>query len=72
MLVPFFNLDIREKTWKNKITDVMIGPCPHPDLSRDAVAGLIISQGVRIDGWPTASMPNHPEVRISNVPYRSW
>ena len=72
MLVPFYKLDVMAKSWKNKITDVMIGPCPHPDLSRDAIAGLFINQWVTTDGWASTVVSQHPEVRISKIPYRSW
>ena len=72
MPIPYYCLGVANKSWKNKIADIMVGPCPHPQISRDAVVGLLIHHFVNTDAWPTMATPAHPPVRISTIPYRSW
>jgi hypothetical protein len=74
MLVPYYVLDIRRNSWSNKISDITVGPCPHTDIAKAAVEGLLISCGIRLECEPHLTVWGHlrPPVIISTIPYRSW
>jgi hypothetical protein len=65
MLIPYYALKVAEGSWANKIDEIVVGPCPHPELSRNAVGGLLIRYGA------TANR-GYPKIRSSSIPYRSW
>lgn len=59
MLIPYREFYVGDKP--NLIMEVMIGPCPHPDLSSDAVKLFLKSKGLSSE-----------LVRNSKIPFRSW
>jgi hypothetical protein len=72
MTIPYYHLDVGGGSWRNKIADIMIGPCPHPQLSKKAVEGLLVSRHVTTEDLFQTPTPAHPPVNISEIPYRSW
>jgi hypothetical protein len=72
MPIPYYRLNIRNVSWKNKIVQVTIGPCPHPELTRDAVIGLLVGNSVTTDDWSPDVPRTRPQVSLSRIPYRSW
>jgi hypothetical protein len=72
MPIPYYRLKVGNGSWRNNIGQVMIGPCPHPQLSEMAVKGLLVNQYVTTESWSTIPTPVHPPVNVSKIPYRSW
>lgn len=72
MPIPYYRLRVGDGSWRNKISQVMVGPCPHPQASQMAVTSLLLSHHVTTESWPTLPRPSHPPVDISKIPYRSW
>lgn len=72
MPIPYYCLKVGDGSWRNKIAQGMIGPCPHPQASQMAVTGLLLSHHVTTESWATIALPSHPPVDISKIPYRSW
>jgi len=72
MLIPYYRLDVSNGSWKDKIAHVMVGPCPHPLISKQAITGLLVNQSVTTENWPAIPRPTHPPVDISKILYRSW
>jgi Protein of unknown function (DUF2971) len=60
-LVPYFEHSIAVEKGASPITDVVIGPTPHPELACEAVQALLASRGAQ----SAAS-------RASLIPYRAW
>jgi hypothetical protein len=71
MLIPYYALKIAGDSWKNKIDEVVVGPCPHPELSTTAVNGLLVRYSVNRDG-NLGELLGYPRVRSSSIPYRNW
>ena len=46
-----------------RIDSVHVGPCPEPELARQKVRFLLVKHSPPL---------HHPEVIVSNVPYRTW
>lgn len=74
MLVPYYVLDFAGNSSSNKISDITVGPCPHPENAKAAVDGLLISCAIRLDDEPylTGWGQLRPPVSLSTIPYRSW
>jgi hypothetical protein len=61
MLVPYCELNLEDENGQIPLSEIVIGPCPHMELSVASVEHLL-----RI-----ANM-SHVSVRKSDVPYRNW
>jgi hypothetical protein len=68
MLIPYFKVPIGTGN-KSAISEAIIGPCPHPELSKSSLTMLLIREGIKRaegqDGRPI-------EIRNSSIPYRNW
>ena len=64
MLIPYYKLQIKNESWQHEIAAVMLGPCPHPELSKLAINGFLVKHGIA-DGENTM-------VTLSIIPYRNW
>jgi hypothetical protein len=61
-LVPYVRFPLpQSETGLLEFADMILGPTPHPDLSRRAIVNLLGTRDVQID-----------QVRGTSVPYRSW
>lgn len=61
MLIPYFKVDL---TWENQpleISEIIVGPCPHPLEAKRSVERLLRKEGVQAF-----------EVKNSKIPYRNW
>jgi hypothetical protein len=74
MPIPYYIIEISDGTWRNKISDITVGPCPHPDNAKAAVEGLLIHYSITQDFGEALRIHGElrPPVRISRIPYRSW
>lgn len=52
--------DGTEERESQLISEIIVGPCPHPELAIRAVQMLLESNGVKA------------EVKKSQIPYRGW
>jgi hypothetical protein len=67
MIIPYCKkMELRGSSADTLIDDVVVGPCPHMNLSVAAVTALL--HGKR----PTLSAGVKPVVRPSVIPYRDW
>jgi Protein of unknown function (DUF2971) len=65
MLIPYYKIPLRQQNiWRDEILSVTVGPCPHPDLAKVAIDGLVFKHGLT-DG-------ENSIVKKSRIPYRSW
>lgn len=60
MIIPYTEFSLVDKNVPLSITKIIVGPTPHPELSKLSIEGLLKSKGYKI------------EVESSEVPYRSW
>lgn len=63
MITPYIEVKLLPQSKKLKLmplSEVIIGPTPHPELARDAVTTLLESQGLEA------------QVKLSDIPFRSW
>jgi hypothetical protein len=61
MPIPYFKVDL---SWENQaleISEIIVGPCPHPFEAAKSVQRLLRKEGVQ-----------KFEVKNSNIPYRNW
>jgi len=65
MLIPYYSLPIT----LSSIVEIIIGPCPHPNLAKDAIAGL--SHKYRLDNVVEDNMVRE-KVKVSEIPYRNY
>jgi hypothetical protein len=72
MPIPYYRLNIATDSWKDKIHDITIGPCPHPETSQAAVQGLLIHYHVTYESPFELPGVYNPNVQLSAIPYRSW
>jgi hypothetical protein len=70
MLVPYFHLPLEGRESLG-IQEIVIGPTPHPNQSRDSVRGLLTKHGIPILKFFEQD-PAPVTVRCSDVPYRNW
>lgn len=63
MLIPYIELSLLEKGILACLREVVIGPCPYPDLSEYSLRGLLQF---------TAGLPTTLLVSKSTAPYRYW
>lgn len=61
MLVPYFRIPLSSDRQPFSITEIVVGPTPHPAESTNSVNGLLIRNDL-----------DQTKVRNSEVPYRSW
>jgi len=61
VIIPYFRFNLVTKSNEWPIKEVIVGPTPHKDLAREAVAQLLSSKGIA--GFA---------VRNSTIPYRNW
>ena len=59
MVVPFFKFKFGED--RSHISKIVVGPTPHPDLSKKAIDDMLKKHGI----YKTI-------VQISAIPFRSW
>ena len=64
MLIPYYKISLEQESWQGEIAAVTIGPCPHPDIAKLAVDGLLLKYGLT-DGENSVVTP-------SRIPYRYW
>jgi Protein of unknown function (DUF2971) len=60
-LIPYYRLPLETEDGSVKIKEVIVGPCPHPELSESSAYTLLQSTGI-----------NGCSVRQSEVPFRNW
>lgn len=60
MLIPYIELDVSDKDGNLPISKIIVGPTPHPELSKMSVHGLLKSYKYSI------------EVESSKIPYSPW
>lgn len=71
MLIPYFRLPLaKEKTLG--IKDIVIGPTPHPEQSKNSVAGLCLKYDICELDKLFPEQPPSVTIRCSGIPYRSW
>jgi hypothetical protein len=58
MLIPYVELDLSDKDGKLPINKIIVGPTPHPELSKMSVHSLLKSCEYSI------------EIESSKIPYR--
>lgn len=61
MIIPYVEFKLAEKGENLKISKIIIGPTPHPELSKNSVISLLSSMKVECD-----------DVQVSGIPYRAW
>jgi hypothetical protein len=61
MLTPYYKISLREGAWVAEIVAVTVGPCPHPQLAKLAVDGLLQKHQL-------SAVKSKP----SAIPYRNW
>jgi Protein of unknown function (DUF2971) len=67
MIIPYGKkMEFHGSSANTPIDDVVVGPCPHMDLSVEAVTTLLHGK------QPTLSGGVKPVVRPSAIPYRDW
>ena len=59
MLIPHFEFSIGDSPEEIPITEVIVGPTPHPELAKKSFTSYLINQGVQ---WK--------QVSHSRIPYR--
>jgi len=60
IIIPYYSLPLDFSL----IDEIIVGPCPHPDLSRDTIFGLSHQYGI-------TNISQYGEVRNSAIPYRA-
>lgn len=70
-LIPYFRFPLAGEGTPLNLEQVIVGPCPHPELSKDSVQALIFKYNAygleRDEDWYYFK-----KVVISNIPYRAW
>ena len=66
MLTPFYRLPLRFEEMPFEICEVIIGPTPHPNQSRQSAFGLLVKNKVK------NKLDEHPNLKSSAVPFRNW
>lgn len=61
MIIPYIERILLDDDDKLPISKIIVGPTPHPELSKYSVESLLKSKGY-----------DNIEVEKSNIPYRSW
>lgn len=61
MIIPYIEFSPMDENDKLPISKILVGPTPHPELSKLSVQSLLESKGYE-----------GVEVEISDVPFRSW
>ena len=61
MLVPYYKISLTGTDKQPMLKDVVIGPTPHLEQSRQSVRSFLVSQNLK----------NVP-VNITKVPFRAW
>jgi len=61
MLIPYLEIGLRLDSSPTGIEQIFVGPCPHPEESREAVEMLLEKEGIR-----------DVKVKDSQIPYRNW
>jgi hypothetical protein len=61
MITPYYEYELKDEDDKLPISKIIIGPTPHPELSKLSVERLLKSE--KYEGV---------EVEISKIPYRPW
>jgi hypothetical protein len=68
MIHPYLSISLGE-TQESVINHIVVGLCPHPALSENAIGMLLRNKGIK---KKNVSMGVDTDVRISQVPYRNW
>lgn len=63
MVVPYFEIDLEpfRSDLKIELDEVIVGPTPHPELSKASIEAFLESEDIRVG-----------RVVNSSIPYRSW
>ena len=56
----YFNFKLEPISKQSRF--VIVGPCPHPELSESSVANLLMAKGADMD----------TKIKSSEIPYRNW
>jgi hypothetical protein len=64
MMIPYYSLPIGTESEFDSISEIVVGPTPHPDLSADSVRSLTWAVG----------LTNRDSFRIrrTSIPFRNW
>lgn len=62
MITPFFRLVIGNEKEFDCLEEIVVGPTPHPELSKGSVESV----------WYSAQVSKHPNIKVSAVPFRNW
>ena len=65
MITPYYKLPIGGKG-ALPISHVVVGPCPHMELSKSAVTALLMRKGLR------GPLLGQPVAIGSKIPFRDW
>lgn len=65
MMIPYTSIPIGDENKFGSISKIIVGPTPHPDLSRDSVSSLAIASGLVTGG-------KYIEFKNTKIPFRSW
>lgn len=65
MLIPYRSIPIGDEDEFASISEIIVGPTPHPDLSLASVRSLAISAGLFTSN-------NSIVTRSTEIPFRSW
>jgi len=69
MVIPYYEALLAPEGWTDEIASVTVGPCPYPEVSRQAVIGLLLQNDIYAD--PRFG-ERQMEIKSSRIPYRSW
>jgi len=61
LIVPYTEVDLREKEQSIPISEIIVGPTPHPQELRSAIESLCKHEGLE-----------EINVKLSSCPFRSW
>ena len=64
MMIPYYSIPIGSESEFESISEIVIGPTPHPDLSEGSVRSLAFAAGI--------TTPNGPTIRKTRIPFRNW
>ena len=62
MLVPYFKLSLEDGSGGMPVSGVVVGPCPHPELSQNSVVNFV----------QKSANFKQLSARCSQIPYREW
>lgn len=61
MIIPYLNFDLKGTDGKMIIKEIVVGPAPHMELSRQSVNSLLLTK-----------IHEPCDIQLSKIPYRAW